>query len=272
MEILLYAGFGIDRQMAAEPADTAVSRPEETVLPSSGAPVGVFVQARMTSQRFPGKVLIEIAGRPLLTYLLERLGHCQRVSRVAVLTSRDVADEPVACFCRRQGVECFRGDLQNVAGRFADALDHYGFDAFVRVSGDSPLLDQTLVDQAVEVFAAGNHDLVTNVFPRTYPTGQSVEVVAAAAFRRAFAAMSEPSHLEHVTPYFYENHQRFRIFNISVTPELRDVRLSVDTKADLDVFGRIVGRMNRPHWQYSLSEIVELYRQAATRAGSAALT
>ncbi len=272
MEILLCAGFGIDRQMAAEPADTAVLRPRESLLPKSGAPVGIFVQARMTSQRLPGKVFIEIAGRPLLAYLLERLQRRQCVSSIVVLTSRDPSDDAVADFCRQQDCECFRGDLENVAGRFADALDHYGLDAFVRLSGDSPLLDQTLVDQAVEVFGTGNHDLVTNVFPRTYPTGQSVEVVSAAAFRRAFAAMSEPSHLEHVTPYFYENHQRFRIFNISVTPELRDVRLSVDTKADLDVFARIVGRMNKPHWQYSLSEIVELYRQVVTPAGSAAST
>lgn len=238
----------------------------------SAGEIGLFVQARLTSQRLPGKVLIEVAGRPLLAYLLERLARCRRVSRIVVLTSRDPADDPLAAFCRRQGAECFRGDLHNVAGRFADALDYYGFGAFVRISGDSPLLDQALVDRAIDEFQTGNHDLVTNVFPRSYPTGQSVEVVSAEAFRRALAAMSEPIHLEHVTPYLYENHHGFRIFNISVTPELREVRLSVDTKADLDVFSRILGRMNKPHWQYGLSEIVELYRQVATPAGSAAST
>lgn len=232
----------------------------------------VFVQARMTSQRLPGKVMLEVAGRRLLAYLLERLAHCKRMSRVLVLTSRDPSDDAVADFCQRQGLDCFRGDLHNVARRFADALDHYGFESFVRISGDSPLLDQALVDQSVDVFSTGEHDLVTNVFPRSYPTGQSVEVVSAAAFRRALSGMSKPSHLEHVTPYFYENHQAFRILNISAAAQLREIRLSVDTRADYEVFCRIVGLMEKPHWQYSLSEVVELYRRAVAQAGMAALT
>ena len=111
----------------------------------------VFVQARMTSQRLPGKVMLEVAGRPVLAYLLERLAHCQRTSMVVVLTSRDPSDDAVADFCQRQGLECFRGDLHNVARRFADALDHYGVEGFVRISGDSPLLDQALVDQCLSL-------------------------------------------------------------------------------------------------------------------------
>ncbi|MGQ9648508.1 MAG: cytidylyltransferase domain-containing protein [Phycisphaerae bacterium] len=232
----------------------------------------VFVQARMTSRRLPGKVMLEVAGQPVLAYLLERLAHCQRTSMVVVLTSRDPSDDAVADFCQRQGLECFRGDLHNVAKRFAAALDHYGLERFVRISGDSPLLDQAIVNQCVDVFSTGEHDLVTNVFPRSYPTGQSVEVVSAAAFRRALLKMSKSSHFEHVTPYFYENHEAFRIFNLSTTAQLREIRLSVDTRADYEVFCRIVGLMQKPHWQYSLSEVVELYQRVVAQADSAALT
>ncbi len=232
-------------------------------------PLGIFVQARMTSQRLPGKVLTQIAGRPLLGYLLERLQRCTRAARVVVLTSKDRSDDPLFDFCQQAGHECFRGDLANVARRFSDALDYYGFKALVRISGDSPMLDQSLVDRAIEVFQAGEYDLVTNIFPRTWPPGQSVEVIAAEAFRRGCAGMSTPAHFEHVTPYFYENHHRFTVVTIASREQLREVRLSVDTKADLDVFRRIVGRMDRPHWQYGLTEIVELYRQVTATVGSA---
>jgi len=129
-------------------------------------------------------------------------------------------------------------------------------------------LDQALVDRAIEVFQTGTYDLVTNLFPRTWPPGQSVEVTATKAFRRAYAVMSRPEHFEHVTPYFYENHQDFIICNLDSRQQLREVRLSVDTKADLDVFARIGGRMDKPHWQYGLAEIVELYRQVTATAGS----
>lgn len=241
-------------------------------MAGSAAEIPVFVQARMTSQRLPGKVMLDVAGQPLLAYLMERLAHCHRVSTVIVLTSREASDDPVADFCQQRALKCFRGDLHNVARRFADALDHYGFEGFARISGDSPLLDQALVDQSVDAFLTGNHDMVTNVFPRSYPTGQSVEVVSAPAFRRALSRMSKPSHVEHVTSYFYENHQAFSILNISAPAQLREIRLSVDTRADYEVFCRIVGLMEKPHWQYSLSEVVELYRRGAAQAGLAALT
>jgi spore coat polysaccharide biosynthesis protein SpsF len=230
---------------------------------------GVFVQARMTSERLPGKVLAEVAGRPLLGYLLERLDHGRRAAPVVVLTSDQPSDDPIEVFCRKSGVECFRGDLLNVARRFLDALEWFGWDSFVRISGDSPMLDQALVAQAIGIFRQGRFDLVTNVMPRSWPPGESVEVIRSEVFSRSMPLMDQPNHLEHVTPYFYENKHKFRIFNLFSESQLTEVRLSVDTKADLDVFARIARRMTKPHWQYGLAEIVDLYRQAVP-AGSAA--
>jgi spore coat polysaccharide biosynthesis protein SpsF len=235
------------------------------------ARIGVFVQARMTSERLPGKVMAQVQGRPMLQYLLERLGRCSEVAQAVVLTSDHPADAAIAAFCSGFGVECFRGDLLNVAKRFLDALDCYGWDGFVRISGDSPMLDQRLVDRAVSVFRQDRWDLVSNVMPRSWPPGQSVEVVRSEAFRRVVPRMDRPAYREHVTPYFYENQCQFRIFNILSETQLTAVRLSVDTKADLEVFARIVGRMDRPHWQYGLEEIVELYRQVAPLTGAVTL-
>ncbi len=138
--------------------------------------IGVIIQARMSSQRLPDKVLTMVNGKPLLQYLLERLTHCSSIDQIVVATSEDKSDDPIAVFCHEYGALCFRGPLQNVAKRFYMALEKYNLDAFVRVCCDSPMLDQKLIDQGVKLFN-GEYDLVTNTLRRSYPVGQSVEVI-----------------------------------------------------------------------------------------------
>jgi spore coat polysaccharide biosynthesis protein SpsF len=215
----------------------------------------------MGSQRFFGKVLYEVAGRPLLQYLLERLGHSCLADAIVVATSREAGDDPVADFCKGQGVFCYRGSLENVASRFLEVLDLHGFEAFVRINGDSPLLDQRLIDRGVDLFLHHDVELVTNVQPRTYPPGQSVEVMAAEAFKRGFARMRDRDDLEHVTRYFYRHPGAFKILNFAAPRDYGTVHLAVDTDKDMRLFAAILARMDKPHWLYGLDEILEIYRQ-----------
>lgn len=223
--------------------------------------IGAFVQARMSSARLPGKVLTPVEGRPMLEYLLDRLAHCEQLDGIVVLTSDQPSDDPIQDFCTQHSQRCFRGSLENVAARFEAAASAIGWQAFVRISGDSPLLDQKLVDRAVTLFREEDCDLVTNVYPRTFPRGQSVEVLKTATFASAVSRMSTPAHREHVTPFFYEHHQDFRIRSITSLTNLNEVHLSVDTKADLDAFARMVASFEKPHWQYHLDEVVAIYEQ-----------
>jgi spore coat polysaccharide biosynthesis protein SpsF len=226
--------------------------------------VGAVIQARMGSQRFPGKVLHCVAGKPMLKYLLERLDHCTSLDTKVVATSSAEQDTPLEKGCREWGVVCFRGDLQNVARRFEQVLDAYPFDAFVRINGDSPLLDQRLVDRAVTLFRETNADIVTNVLKRTFPRGQSVEVLGAEAYRRGQQWMREPDDFEHVTPVFYKNPHRFRIVEFHSEPPRATVHLAVDTPEHMNRFAAIVARMDRPHWQYGVEEIVALYEKTSS--------
>src|SRR3954453_19643168 len=111
----------------------------------------VIVQARSSSTRLPNKVLTEVGGKPLLGYLLERLEHTTLIDDVMVATSDEADDDAVASFCRAAGVDCHRGALDDVAGRILGAVQARGLDSFVRISGDSPMLDQSLVDRAAEL-------------------------------------------------------------------------------------------------------------------------
>jgi len=212
----------------------------------------------MSSARLPGKVLRALAGKPLLQYVLERLEKSAVGNAVLVATSTDPSDDPVAAFCDRIGIAVFRGPLADVAGRFLGALDSVGWDAFARVNGDSPLIDQQLVDKAVDIYRSADCEIVTNVLPRTYPPGQSVELVRGETFRRGYARMNKPEHFEHVTKFFYEHANRYRIVNFACEHKCAGVHLAVDTEQDWQRVHEIITRMVRPHWDYRFQDILAL--------------
>jgi spore coat polysaccharide biosynthesis protein SpsF len=224
---------------------------------------GAIVQARMSSQRFPKKTLYQVHGKPLLEYLLERLNRCDVVDEIVVATSNEETDLPIVDYCRDHQVSCFQGSHEDVAGRFSEALKQFGFEAFVRISADSPLLDINLILTGVDLFKSEEVDLVTNIQKRTFPKGQSVEICLADTFQRAYKHMKDAEDREHVTRYFYQNSAQFKILNIESPKKYGNIQLSVDTSEDMERFSAIVARMKRPHWDYSLAEVLELHREVS---------
>ncbi len=219
--------------------------------------LGAIVQARMSSTRFPGKVLHRVKGKPLLQYLLESLGRCSGLDKVVVATSQEPSDDPVALFCQDFGTPCFRGPLKDVAQRFLEAARSNKFDAFVRVNGDSPLLDHRTVDRAVSLFLDGKYDLVTNTLKRTYPKGHSVEVVRFETFKMTYPRFRNDTDREHVTTFFYDHWKQFAIHNFESGKQFGAIQLSVDTPEDMRNFENIVSSMKKPHWEYSFEDTVE---------------
>lgn len=227
--------------------------------------VFAVVQARMSSKRFPGKVLEKVNGKALLGYLLERLRPC-RVDGMVVATSADKSDDAVESYCRENQVSCYRGDLENVASRFAEVIRGYGLDAFVRVNGDSPLIDGRLIDEAAAIFQKNESEIVTNIQRRSFPKGQSVEVFRAASFLENFPLIALPEDREHVTSFFYKNAGRFRIHNFSAPSDYSSFNLSIDTPEDLKAFAGCVEWMNgKPYAEYGWQEILEIYKRVTTR-------
>ncbi|MFH1537405.1 MAG: NTP transferase domain-containing protein [bacterium] len=221
--------------------------------------LGAIVHARMSSSRFPGKVLHRVNGKPMLEYLLERLGKCECLDDTVLATSTDASDDPVEAFCEEYGAKCFRGELENVAGRVKAVLDKYQFDAFVRVNGDSPLLDQNTIEKAAGIFNGGGFEIVTNVLERTYPRGQSVEILSSDTFRRGYERMRESDEFEHVTLHFHQNKNLYSIHNFRLEPPKGKLQLSVDTREDMEIFESIVSLMEKPHWEYGLQEVLDLH-------------
>ncbi|MCX8044999.1 MAG: NTP transferase domain-containing protein [Desulfobacterota bacterium] len=223
--------------------------------------INAIIQARMGSRRFPAKVMHEICGMPVLGYVIERVCRCHTISKVIVATSDDPLDDTIERYCQKQGITCFRGARDKVSARFAAALQHYPCDGFIRVCADSPLLDSLLVDRAVKMFSESPCDMVTNIMPRTYPRGQSVEVLKTDVFLATQADFTEPDDYEHVTRYFYRHPEQFAIYPFLSPVDLSTIRLCIDTYDDMEHVTALITMMKKPQWSYSLSEILELYHR-----------
>lgn len=194
----------------------------------------VFVQARMSSSRFPGKMLSSVADRPLIDWVLERASLATASERVILATSTDPSDDPLADHVVGLGYQVFRGDLDNVAARFQACLREYPADWIVRICGDSPLLDPCLIS-SLSRYCLPELDLVTNVQERTFPAGQSVEFINTRTYAEIDTDALSLDEREHLTRVFYRNSGRYRIRNIEGTaPVWRRQSYVVDTRGDLD--------------------------------------
>ena len=218
-----------------------------------------IVQARMSSKRLPGKVLREIDGKPLLGYVIESLQNCNRLAGIVVATSNEESDTAIVEFCKQNGVKYFCGPLEDVASRFLGVALNYDLYSFVRISGDSPIIDPMLVDHAVGIFVDNGYDVVTNIFPRTYPPGMSVEVIRASVFLDAVQKYVSAEQKEHVTSYFYENNNAFTICNIESNSSLPPVSLAVDTAQDFEIMTRVIRDMDKAVWHYTIDEKLTMY-------------
>jgi spore coat polysaccharide biosynthesis protein SpsF len=211
----------------------------------------------MGSARLPGKVLGDLAGRPAITWLLERLERAHELAVVVLATSVEPADDPLAAYGDARGLPVHRGSLDDLAARVLGAAEAFGLDALARVNGDSPVLDQRLVDRGVALLRESGADLVTNVRPRSFPPGQSVEVVRTAALRAAVARMEDQDDREHVTAWLYRHPDEVRFVRFEHDPPVTSPRFTLDEPADHARLEALLRGLERPHWDYRWDELVE---------------
>jgi spore coat polysaccharide biosynthesis protein SpsF len=222
-------------------------------------PVVAVVQARLSSSRLPGKILRPLAGQPMLGHLCDGLARACTLDGIIIATSSESSDDVVENYARERDMPIFRGSLSNVAKRLLEAARWSHADVLVRINGDSPLLDPVLVDQAVSLFVANSVDIVTNVQPRSFPKGQSVEVIATASLAEAVVHMTTEYEREHVTPYFYTHSDRCMIRSFEAAQPRPEVQLSVDTAADFARCEEIMKMLGRPHWEAGWEACVKAY-------------
>ena len=219
-----------------------------------------IVQARMSSTRLPGKVLLPVAGRPLLSYQLERMRRAALLDRIVVATTVNASDDPIVAFCRQAGVAVTRGSEQDVLSRYVEAAQAFQASTVVRVTSDCPLLEPALIDAAIARYAGAQPpcDYLSNMLEPSFPYGLAVEVVSAAALFQAGLEAHDPQEREHVTPFIYWRSQRFRLQSFTMTPDLSRQRWTVDTAQDFELVSRIIEALYPLKPEFTMVDVLSL--------------
>lgn len=203
-----------------------------------------FLQARVGSSRLPRKVLKDISGKPMLLHQIDRLKKSKNIDEIVVLTSLDESDDEILMLCVDNGIQCFRGDLDDVLSRFVGALTEFPCDNVIRVTGDCPLLDWELVDFVVNKHIEKGVDYTSNTIEPTFPDGLDIEVIKKEALLDACSKVKEKYEKEHVTYFIYNNPDVYSIYN--VTNPLGDeshMRWTVDEPADFQFINAIYSEL-----------------------------
>ena len=235
-----------------------------------------IIQARMGSSRLPGKVLLDIAGEPMLARVVTRTVRATSVDQVLVATTTDASDDPVAACCHSMGVACTRGSLHDVLDRYYQAARGAQADVVVRITADCPVIDPILVDDCVDTLLEGSFDFTCNRLPppftRTYPIGLDTEVCTFAALEKAWQDAKETFHREHVMPYLYEGvelsavSQRlsagvsprdFKVAQLHHSVDYGTYRWTVDTPEDLEFMRQVYARFDGRD-DFTWTEVLDL--------------
>lgn len=222
----------------------------------------LIVQARMTSTRLPGKVLMDLAGRPMLAQELARLKRCRRVDEIVVATTTNATDDPVQALAEREGVHCFRGSEADVLSRYAGAAREAKADLIVRVTADCPLIDPEITDRVIaKLEDSPGADYASNVVRRTFPRGLDAEAFTHDALEKAAReARSKPAR-EHVTYFILQEHpERFKIIPIADTQDNSDLRWTVDATEDLELVRRLYAELDLSRQTLPYRKILEYVR------------
>jgi spore coat polysaccharide biosynthesis protein SpsF len=218
--------------------------------------IAAIVQARMGSTRLPGKVLMKLAGKPVLWHVITRLQHASLLDRICVATTRESEDDCIEELCRIWDIMVYRGSRDDVLLRYYECAKCIGMqqgkgDYIVRITADCPLVDPAIVDMLIKKAVSGHYDYVSNTDPPTFPDGLDAEVFGFDALEIAVKKARLKSEREHVTPYIRKN-KGFLKYNFTRTPDLSNIRLTLDTCEDYKMITAIYNGL------YHKGEIISL--------------
>lgn len=195
----------------------------------------------MASTRFPGKVLEDLAGEPMLARVFNRTRRAKTVDAVVVATTTQQTDDVIVHLCETQGWPCFRGSEEDVLDRYYQATLAFKADAIARITADCPLIEPEVIDRVINEFRAyyPKVDYVSNTLERTFPRGLDVEITSLDALRKAWREDDTPASREHVTPYIWQHRKKFKLHNVHNDVDYSYMRWTVDTIEDLTFVRKI---------------------------------
>lgn len=224
------------------------------------------IQARMSSTRLPGKVMLPILGKPLLIRMVERVKRAKFIGELVIATSTNPEDDKIEILCLENNLNFFRGHLTDLLDRHYQVGKFYNADAVVKIPSDCPLIDPQIIDDVIKYYITNSdkYDYVSNLHPATYPDGNDVEVISFKALECAWKEAQKDFEREHTTPYIWENPDKFRIGNVvwetgfdySTTH-----RWTIDFDEDYQFIKRVYEELYEQDYPFGLYDIINLLKQ-----------
>ena len=218
----------------------------------------VFLQARMSSTRFPGKVMEEINGKPMIGWQIERILQSKMFNRIVVLTSTDISDDTLVEYLESIGVSVFRGSLQDVHLRFLEAIKVYKPRIFLRITGDCPLVMSNIMDEMLLRFHQVLPEYMSSALTPTFPDGLDIEIVSTDAFLRLNEYQLSADEREHVTLGIWTRPLDFRLESFENPVNLSNERWTVDYPEDLEFVRHIFSHMEGKEATFLLEDVLQL--------------
>jgi spore coat polysaccharide biosynthesis protein SpsF len=202
--------------------------------------IGAIIQARTTSTRLPNKVLLDIAGKPALQHIIERLRQSKKLETIIVATTTNETDNLICDLCDKLNCFYFRGSEDDVLTRVLGAAKAYDIDIIVEVTGDCELIDWSIIDQLISMYCNNDVDYCSNVLERTFPRGYDCQVFGTKLLERVNREVDNPIDRQHVSTWIYKNPKnkgKFKLLGLKASKELNrpDIEVTLDTEQDLEL-------------------------------------
>ena len=221
------------------------------------------IEARMTSSRLPGKVLLPVLGQPLLHHLVTRLKAVPSLDEIVLATTFNATDDVLEAFAKDEGIGCFRGSEDDVLVRVIGAAESVNADIVVEITGDCPIIDPQIVEQTIRMFMAHDMAYASNSIIKSYPDGMETQVFRLETLKQSAAMTSDPLDHEHVTLHICNHPELFSRVHLVAPPELhwRGLGLTLDEPADYELLKKIIEHFGKANPLFSCLDVIRLLRE-----------
>jgi spore coat polysaccharide biosynthesis protein SpsF len=231
--------------------------------------VCAIIQARMTSTRLPGKVLMNIEGKPMLWHVIERIKHSKKTNDIILTIPNTKENDILEKFAKENKIKYFRGSEQDVLSRYYETAKKFKCDVVVRITSDCPLIDPKIIDLVIEKHLNSGADFTTNflegekgiTIKRSFPRGLEVEVFNFLTLKEAHQQAKKQYQREHIDPYIFEHPKNFHLASIKNMPDLSYMRWTVDEQKDLDFVREVYKKLYAKKKMFYIEDVVKLLKK-----------
>ena len=225
--------------------------------------LGAIIQARMGSTRLPGKIMMEVLGKPILWHVVNRLKHSKRIEKIIIATTENVLDRKIVEFSDKNRIDFFCGSEEDVLDRYYHASIKFNLKHIVRITSDCPMIDPRITDKVIEKYMnkLGEVDYASNMQPPTYPDGLDTEVFSFAVLETAWKEAKKKYQREHVTPFIWEQPDKFKLINVENNEDLSFMRWTVDEENDFIFVEKVFCELYPKKEIFLMNDVTDLLKR-----------